>query len=162
MKNNLSHAGLALTVILSIWGCKPPDRPRLTAGTSERFSAGQVWTYKTRPSETGSRLLIGRVDSVDGKNVVHIKITGLAIQNPMKPGAPQPVLGHAPISEEALADSVVAKIADTGDLAGFQEGYDEWRSSFDKGQGGFFTVPVADIPATIEEALAAVKSGKRQ
>ncbi|MDP3543655.1 MAG: hypothetical protein Q8T11_14395 [Elusimicrobiota bacterium] len=150
---NILRAALGLIGILGMASCKKPS-PYLTAGTSDRFSVGQVWTYETRPSESDSRLVIGRIDSINGQNIIHIKITGISLKNPMRPGAPQSQLPHAPISETALMNSVIAKVDGSNDLSGFHAGYDDWHAAFMKGKAGWFTISVADISATIEEAMA--------
>lgn len=150
---NYLLAVLRVIGLLGLASCQKHPA-QLTEGKSERFTVGQVWSYKTRPSESASRLVIGRIDSIDGQNVIHIKITGLMLKNPLRPGLPQSQLNHAPISETALLNSVIAKVEDKVDLDGFQDGYDEWHSAFKRGKGGWYTESVADIPDTIEQVLA--------
>ena len=46
----------------------------------EPFAPGQVWTYKTRPGEEASRIIVCRVET-DPKlgEIVHIHVNGLQI-----------------------------------------------------------------------------------
>ncbi|MGH9896886.1 MAG: hypothetical protein ACREA0_33785, partial [bacterium] len=100
------------------------------------FQAGQRWSYKTRPQEPESTLIIGRVEN-DPKlgSVVHVSVIGLRLKNPRAEGGFGDVAAHLPISPKALRDSVIARVGDGAPAADFERGYAMWREA----RGGVFT-----------------------
>ena len=121
---------------------------------SAQFKPGQVWKYKTRANEELSRVMIGKVEHDDhiGK-IVHVKIIGLKLKNKRATDGFSEVLGHAPISEKALADSVTELTAEAAELKDFQRGYETWLASFKSGHAGVFTISLAEIAKFMEKAL---------
>lgn len=117
------------------------------------FEVGQVWRYETRPNETGSLLTVVKIEDVDGAKVVHISLAGLKIEGPMAEGGFVETVGHLPISEEALAGSVTELVRVSQGLPDYEEGYKQWREAFDRGQAGYFTLPVSECVAAIEQAM---------
>ncbi len=104
------------------------------------YAAGQVWAYRTRPGEEGSRLRIHAVETVPGSDepAYHVTLSGLGIQ-----------LGHLPLSRQSL-DASVTELSETD--AAFPdptEGVAAWR----EGGGGVFTVPVAGVVQMMADAL---------
>jgi hypothetical protein len=58
-----------------------------------------------------------------------------------------------PYSAAALRESVT-KLESTGArLPAFEDGYQEWRSAFEKGKAGVWTAPVPQAIAGMESAL---------
>ncbi len=137
-----------------LFGCDrqaPPPPPT----QSDNFKPGQVWKYRTRPGEEGSRLIVGKVEQLGTLGaVVHIKLTGLSIKSPHAPQGITTVMGHAPVTEAKLSESVTTLLSESGDLNGFQEGYDTWLVSYKAGKAGVFTIAVAEIVDCMEKALA--------
>lgn len=126
----------------------------------DHFRFGQVWTYRTRPGEEASLVVIGPVERLGGDaTVVHVQIVGVAIPNPHLTSGEgvQTQVGHAPISKEALASSVV-DLVDGGNVEAdfdlFMEGYATWRRAFEEEGAGFWTVSLAEIVGFLESALA--------
>lgn len=119
--------------------------------TSRQFSVGQVWSYATRPGEEGSRVHVGRIESISGHVIVHVKLTGLRIRSGSQTAS---VVGHMPIAEESLAQSVTRLEGEPADLAGFEEGYAGWRQEFDAGRAGYFTSRPAELVDMLEKSLA--------
>ena len=120
----------------------------------EPFAPGQVWTYKARPGEEASRIIVCRVET-DPKlgEIVHIHVNGLRFKNKHAPGGSSDQIGHLPYSAEALRKSLT-KLESTGTvLPAFEDGYQEWRGAFDKGKAGVWTAPVSEAIAGIESAL---------
>jgi hypothetical protein len=39
-------------------------------------------------------------------------------------------------------------------LVGFDEGYNAWRGAYEAGRGGIFTLPLAEIVESMEQAIA--------
>jgi hypothetical protein len=127
-------------------------RPALEPATHGRFVTGQVWRYRTRPGEEASRVIIGRIekDSQSG-TIIHVKLTGLRIPNPLAPGGINSELPHAPVSDAAMSASVTDLTDDVADLAGFTEGYETWLQY--SGGAGVFTTPLSEIVTFVEQAV---------
>lgn len=47
-----------------------------------------------------------------------------------------------PFSEAAIDSSVTERLGEVAELPDFQEGYTEWRNSFEAGNAGIFSIPV--------------------
>jgi len=60
---------------------------------------------------------------------------------------------HLPFSEAAIEKSVTALLADSAPLPAFEDGYREWRTAYEAGEAGVFTVSVAEAVSFIEAAL---------
>ena len=116
------------------------------------YQVGQVWQYKTRAGEEQSRLTIARIEVLPNKErVFHISLDGLRIPGPN--GQLQTQLPHAPVSTETLDKSVVELHSTTTNLPDIREGFAQWREAFDAGEGGVFTISVAEIVDIIELAM---------
>lgn len=108
----------------------------------EKYKPGQVWSYKTRTSESESTVTILRVEEIDGeKRIVHIRVDHIVLKN-CSGGPELEQLPHMPFSREAI-DASVLKVLRTGEVPDFHEGYSEWRSAWDSGKAGFYTITVA-------------------
>ncbi|NNE82588.1 MAG: hypothetical protein HKN28_01320 [Alphaproteobacteria bacterium] len=129
---------------------QPPE-----SSTDERFAVGQVWIYKTRPTEEASRVLIGKIESVSGLgNIIHVKLIGLRLRESFAPDTRVSVMNHAPMSEVAFASSVIELTDELADLEGFSEGYNTWRSAFRAGEAGIFTISLAEAIGFIDQMLS--------
>jgi len=131
---------------------------RVAAGESQPadadFQVGQRWSYRTRPQEPESTLIIGRVEN-DPKlgSVIHVSVIGLRLKNPRAEGGFGNVAAHLPISPKALRDSVIARVGDAVPDADFERGYAMWRDA----GGGVFTVSVREAVQFVEDTLASGK-----
>ncbi|GGZ96608.1 hypothetical protein GCM10008090_01060 [Arenicella chitinivorans] len=117
------------------------------------FSVGQIWSYQTRDHEAESKLTIVQIDRREGKEIIHISIDGLRIKNPQAPSGYGSDISHLPISPKALKASVTKLSGQAGILSNYKEGYQIWREAFDSGQGGFFTISVAESVDYLEQAI---------
>ena len=119
-----------------------------------KFAAGQVWTYKTRPEETDSRLTIVRVDDDDEYGtIVHIFISNVAIPNADAPEGKTTYIAHMPYAEEALEESANEIESESVDLPAYEEGYKLWRAAFESGEAGVFTIPIVEAIAFVEQSI---------
>ena len=118
------------------------------------FAPGQVWTYNTRSGEEASRIVICRVEA-DPKlgEIVHIHVNGLRFKNKHAPSGSSDQIGHMPYSGEALRKSLTKLTVTGAALPAFEDGYQEWRSAFDKSKAGVWTAPVSEAIAGMESAL---------
>ena len=122
--------------------------------SSEQFASGQVWLYKTRPTEEASRVIIGKIEMIPKVGtIVHVKLIGLRFKISSAPDGFSTVLTHAPVSEAALSASVTELSNEVFDLEGFSEGYNTWLSSFRTGDAGVFTISLSEIAEAMEQAL---------
>ncbi|HEU0051546.1 MAG TPA: hypothetical protein VFQ39_00170 [Longimicrobium sp.] len=120
------------------------------------YRAGQVWRYHTRPGEPDSTLTITRVETFEAVGtVVHVSVTGLTLRNPHVTGGG--VIGdiaHVPFAETAIDASVVELLRqDVAVAPALGDGYDTWRSAYDAGEAGVFSIPVRDAVEYMEQAL---------
>ncbi len=118
------------------------------------YVIGQVWEYKTREGEAGSRLYIVHIEEHEkiGK-IYHIFVDGVAIRNPHIDGGVQDVLPHAPVDEKTLELSLIKLTGTTSQLPDISEGYGVWKEAFDSGEGGVFNIPVSQIIEYIEQVV---------
>ena len=127
----------------------------MTASDSgERFREGQVWTYATRPGEEGSTLLINRIDDhPDFGRVFHLSLRELRVRSDNSPGGFATTMSHCPVSLETMEASAVDCIGDEPADPDHAEGYEQWRRAVDEEGAGVWTLPVAEIVDTMEQAI---------
>lgn len=118
------------------------------------YSEGQVWSYKTRPGEGKSTVLINKVESDEklGK-IFHISISGVKVKNLHIEGGVSSELPHFPVSEETLKKSLVKLVGKSKPNPNYVEGYNTWKEAFDAGQAGVFTISVSEIISFVEETI---------
>jgi len=124
------------------------------------FQAGQRWTYRTRPGEDTSTVLILRRDEEPNGTALHVALDRLRLGNPHLPGGVQMELGHAPVTEDALRASVLELIQVTAPLPADEGGYRQWREAADRGEAGVFTLTLAEILDVIGQAVAPALPGE--
>ena len=118
------------------------------------FAPGQVWAYATRPGESASRFTVYRVESHPKLGeVVHIHVTGVRIKNHHAPGGFSGEIGHLPYSGQALRQSVTQLESSSAPLPPSESGYSQWRSAFDAGKAGVWTLPLSEAVAAMEKVL---------
>jgi hypothetical protein len=136
---------------LATTSCGEASDVEVHRGVSAKFRPGQVWTYRHRPEERRSRLVVLRVDSTAKLgNIVHVRIEGLRIRNRL---APEPInhIAHIPFSEQALQRSASQLVGEQARLPDYSAGYAQWLEGA-TGEGvGVFTIDVADAVEVIEE-----------
>lgn len=126
----------------------------MTNAAAHDFKEGQVWSYRTRPHEAGSTLLINKIEANSKLGpIFHISLSGLKIKNPRASSGFSDRLPHSPVSQQTLDRSVVALIGNAAPDPAYLEGHATWKKAFDAGQGGIFTITVAEIVDTIEQAI---------
>ena len=115
------------------------------------FSEGQLWAYKTRAGEEKSVVLINKIETHHklGK-IFHISVDGVKVKNRYIQGGISSELPHFPVSEETLKKSLTKLL---GKRSPTPEGYKTWKSAFDAGDAGVFTVSVSEIVGFIEDTI---------
>lgn len=143
---------LAIAAFLLLLGALPAASPAWAI----EFKPGQIWAYQTRPGEEGSKIYLARIDrGLGSRALFHLYIDGLQLKNPKFPGGVQDHLVHMPISREALEASVTELLQSDAAMPDISEGYAVWLLSFEQGQAGVFTIPVAQAIQHIENAFNA-------
>ena len=119
------------------------------------YETGQVWTYQTRPGEEASRLIIARIDEDPvNETIFHIFLLNVSIRNPNAPSGTQEVLPHSPVTCQSLDESVVDLIGNLGeDVPDIAQNYAVWKEAFDRGEGGVFTIPVAQVVQVVDDVI---------
>lgn len=123
--------------------------------TEAKYKPGQKWSYKTRPGEEDSYLIVLKVDK-DAKlgNIIHIALRKLKMKNELSPdGSVSENVNHMPFSQEALDKSGLKLLEEKTDLPEFAEGYQMWREAFDGGRGGVYSITVAEAVNVVEAGL---------
>jgi hypothetical protein len=126
----------------------------MTDALAQDFKEGQVWSYRTRPEEPGSTLLINRVES-DAKlgSIFHISVSGVKVKNRRAPSGLTNDLPHFPVSRKTLEDSVVKLVGTSAPNPAYREGYATWKQAFEAGNAGIFTISVAEIVGIVEKTV---------
>lgn len=113
------------------------------------YAEGQVWEYRTRPSDPGSLLKIQKIDTDPRRPVnrviYHISIIGIRLNDP----AVRREISHVPVTREALDDSVIRTIPSRPTFPDVSDGIAEWR----RVKGGVFTLPIAQIIDVVEQTM---------
>lgn len=132
MKTMLARV-LAIGAFIVLTGFSEPDR----------YAAGQIWEYRTRPSDDGSLLKVQRVENHEVLGTVyHISVIGIRFRNPDM----HPELPHTPVSRETLNASVTELSTQIPVFPEPEDGIAQWRAD----DGGVFTIPVADIVEIVD------------
>jgi hypothetical protein len=121
--------------------------------TDCRYRPGQVWTYKDAP-RPDSRAIVGKVENIAGAGwVVSVCLTNVYLPNWQTHEPELNAISHAPMTAEAMDNSVIAQSGTGEPIEAFAEGYGEWRSFFDKHEAGVFSITVAEVVKFIGEAV---------
>lgn len=132
------------------------NQDQLVDTTDSKYKVGQVWKYKTRPTELNSTLSILKVEhtATDG-NIIHVRVDSLRMKNPHQINGGSSEIGHMPFAEAAIDSSVTELLTSDQTVSpDFMEGYEIWREAFVAGKGGIFSVPVSEGVAYSEETMA--------
>ena len=116
----------------------------------QSFQVGQEWSYEARAQDVNSTVLVGALeDHPKLGRIVHIAVTNVRVRNPNAEGGYSTVIGHIPMSQSALRDSVTELLASGQQADQVAEGLETWREA----QGGVFTVSVSEAVQYIEDTL---------
>ena len=95
---------------------------------AEDYAVGQIWTYKTRPKEPDSTLMIVRIDNTSKLGqVIFIGLRDLRVQHPS--GKVVASMSSLPFTKEALDQSVVKLVGKTDKLMQSNFGYAKWKEA---------------------------------
>jgi hypothetical protein len=122
--------------------------------TQSRYEPGQIWRYKTREGDEDSTLTVLKVETYPTiGTVVHVCVERVRLDNAPGPEDNISRIAHLPFGEGALDTSVTELIGTADPLPAFEEGYREWRHSFEVEEAGVFVIPVRQAVEFIDQAL---------
>jgi len=111
--------------------------------TDSKYHVGDIYAFQSRPTEPNARLTVVKVEYQKKiGTVIHIRVDSVKVKTSQNPVRYSTVITHMPFSEPALDSSGLRKLGEAKTIPDYQEGYDEWRASFDKGNAGVFTISV--------------------
>jgi hypothetical protein len=121
-----------------------------TLSAESQFQPGQEWSYKSRPVDAKSTLVVGSIETDSNMgDIVHITVKNVQVTNPNAEGGFATHIGHIPMSIKSLEDSVIKKLSDDEQADGIAEGIEAWREA----KGGVFTISVSEAVQYIEDVL---------
>ncbi len=129
---------------------------KLFTGTDQddKYKVGQIWEYRTRKGEEKSTLIIVGVEKhIKLGTIINISVGGLKISNPNADNGLSDEIQHLPFSKVAIDKSVTKLIETTKKLPDYKDGYDEWRTAFDNGKAGVFSITVKESIDVMEKTL---------
>lgn len=118
------------------------------------YSEGQLWAYRTRVGEEKSAVLINKIETHrELEKIFHISVDGVKVKNRRIQGGISSELPHFPVSEETLKKSLTKLLGKRNPNPDYIEGYKTWKSAFDAGDAGIFTISVSEIVDFIEDTI---------
>jgi hypothetical protein len=123
---------------------------------AENYEAGQIWSYKTRPQEPNSTLMILRIDNTSKLGqVVFVGLKDLRVQHPS--GKVFPSMSPLPFTKAALDQSVVKLVGKTDKLMPSNFGYMKWKEAQLAGKTPpTYAKPVAEIVNGLENGYIGI------
>lgn len=120
------------------------------------LAPGQRWTYSPRPGEeTSTLLIVGRDEGPGGEVGYSVRLEALQLRNPWTEDGLQTELVHVPLTESALRESLSDRLETGVTLPDDGGAYASWRASFERGEAGCFSEPVAQVVQIIEDLIVA-------
>ena len=124
------------------------------ADQDDKYEVGQIWEYQTRKGEEKSTLTIAAVEKhKELGTIINIYVGGLKVKNPNADNGLSDEIQHLPFSKDAIDKSVTKLIGTTKQLPDYKDGYHEWRTAFDNGKAGVFSITVKESIDIMEKTL---------
>ena len=126
------------------------------AACAEDYEVGQVWSYKTRPQEKDSTLMVLRIDNSSKLGqVVFVGLKDVRVQHPT--GKILSSMSPLPFTREALDQSVIKVVGKTDKLMSYNFGYQKWKEAqFAGKRPPTYVKPVADIVNALENGYIGI------
>jgi hypothetical protein len=130
----------------------------LAAGNvvAENYEVGQIWSYKTRPQEPNSTLMILRIDNTSKLGqVVFVGLKELRVQHPS--GKVFPSMSPLPFTKAALDQSVIKLVGKADKPMPSNFGYMKWKEAQASGKTPpTYAKPVAEIVNGLENGYIGI------
>lgn len=126
------------------------------AAFAENYEVGQVWTYKTRPQEKSSTLMVLRVDNTSKLGqVIFVGVKDVRILHPS--GKVLSSMSPLPFTKDALDQSVIKLVGKTDKLMNSSFGYQKWKEAqFAGKKPPTYVKPVAEIVNALENGYIGI------
>jgi hypothetical protein len=123
---------------------------------AENYEVGQIWTYKTRPQETNSTLMILRIDNSSKLGpVIFVGVNDVRVAHPS--GKILSSMSPLPFTRDALDKSVLKVVGKTDKLMSSNFGYQKWREAQLAGKRPpTYVKPVAEIVNGLENGYIGI------
>ena len=123
---------------------------------AENYEVGQIWSYKTRPQEPYSTLMILRIDNTSELGpVIFVGLKELRVQHPT--GKVFPSMSPLPFRKDALDKSVTKLIGKADKLMPSDFGYMKWKEAQHAGKiPPTYVKPVAEIVNGLENGYIGI------
>ncbi|WP_265594040.1 hypothetical protein [Haloferula sp. BvORR071] len=122
---------------------------------------GECWSYTTRPGEEESFAVIRKIETLPKVGeVIHISLFGLKVKNPAAKDGFTAEVGHIPMSGASARASLKKKLDKKVPDFEWEEGYRQWRKSYESSQGGVFTKSIAECIGFIEDVVTKTRQPK--
>ena len=146
---------LLLLLSLTLVACDMnKNNSRLININNSKYRRGEEYSFQARSFEPNARLVILKVEhQEENGNIIHVRVDSVKIKTSEHPVNYSTVITHMPFSETALDASGLKKIGEVEKIPDYQEGYNEWRTSFDQGKAGIFTIPVGKAIDYMQETM---------
>jgi hypothetical protein len=116
--------------------------------SAENYQVGQIWSYKTRPQEPDSTLMILRIDNTSKLGpVVFIGLQNVRIRQ--SNGRVVATMSPIPITKDALDQSVLKVVGKTDKVMPSDKGYANWKATLLSGKNP--PTHVKPVAATIND-----------
>ena len=123
---------------------------------AENYEIGQIWTYKTRPQEPNSTLVVLRIDNSSKLGeVIFIGVRDVRVTHPS--GKILSSMSPLPFTKEALDNSVLKMVGKTDKLMSSNFGYQKWKDAQLAGKRPpTYAKPVAEIVKGLENGYIGI------
>ena len=120
----------------------------------EKYKVGQIWNYQTRKGEENSTLIIVGVEKNKKLGtIINIYVDGLKVKNSNVENGFSDKIQHLPFAKDAIDKSVIKLVGIAKELPDYKDGYNEWKSEFENGKAGVFTISVKEAINAMETTL---------
>ncbi|HEV7819733.1 MAG TPA: hypothetical protein VGO84_01040 [Burkholderiales bacterium] len=144
LKRKLAWLGGALLLGFQVIAC------------AQNYEVGQLWSYKTRPQEKDSTLMVLHIDNTSKLGqVVFVGVKDVRILHPS--GKVLSSMSPLPFTKDALDRSVIKLIGKTDKLMNFDFGYQKWKEAqFAGKRPPTYIKPVAEIIGSLENGYIGI------
>jgi hypothetical protein len=123
---------------------------------AQTYETGQVWSYKTRPQEKDSTLMVLHIDNSSKLGqVVFVGVKDVRMLHPS--GKVLSSMSPLPFTKDALDRSVIKLVGKTDKLMNFDFGYGKWKEAQIAGKRPpTYVKPVAEIIGSLENGYIGI------
>ena len=123
---------------------------------AQNYEVGQIWSYKTRPQEPNSTLMILRVDNTSKLGqVVFVGVKDVRVLHPS--GKMLSSMSPLPFTKDALDQSVIKVVGQTDKVMSSDFGYQKWKEAQMAGKKPLtYVKPVAEIIKGLENGYIGI------